>query len=103
LLQSWLLQWPILFSDIPTAEPVSLILYSTSACHLCEQAECLLLKVLAPNHRYSLIKKDIALDDVLLERYGTSIPVLAKVTKNGANSELFWPFDENKIITFLTR
>jgi len=102
LLQSWLLLWSILFSDISTEEPVSLILYSTAACHLCEQAESLLLRALPPN-RYSLIKKDIALDDVLLERYGTSIPVLVKVTKNGVNNELFWPFDENKIITFLTQ
>jgi hypothetical protein len=68
---------------------------------LCEQAERILSKVLPPN-RYVLVKKDIALDDGLIEQYGVHIPVLAKTNQNGTRTELFWPFDENKIYLFLT-
>lgn len=92
----WLPQSFILYSD----QKPELLLYSTSACHLCEQAEVLLLKTL-PANRFQLRKIDIALDEELMDRYGCAIPVLARVGKNAAQIELFWPFDENKIMHFL--
>ena len=97
MLPSWLQQSFTLSSEQVT----ELILYSTSACHLCEQAEVLLLNTV-PHYRFILQKVDIAMDDALVEQYGHSIPVLVKVTKNATRIELFWPFDENKIIHFLS-
>lgn len=76
-------------------------LYSTSACHLCEQAEAL-LAVTVPRSRlaWQCYIVDIADDDGLLERYGTRIPVLRR-GDNGA--ELGWPFDASQLLAFLDR
>lgn len=64
-------------------QPV-LQLYGTEACHLCEEAGELL-------HQLGLDWQsiDIAADDTLLERYGTSIPVLKR---RDDGRELHWPF-----------
>ena len=65
------------------------ILYHTLGCHLCEDAEALLLP-LQSMLNIRVDKVDIADDDALVERYGVSIPVLYDaVTK----LELGWPFD----------
>ncbi len=75
-----------------------LILYSTSHCHLCEQA-LEILNQFSQTHpiQYSVI--EIADDEILLTRYGTKIPVV----KNAAtHQEIVWPFnaqDLNRIIT----
>lgn len=70
-----------------------LVLYGTSCCHLCEQAEAILHEAgLAAEHI------DIAEDDELLERYGIRIPVLRRAD-NGA--ELGWPFDAVMVSIFL--
>lgn len=62
-----------------------LILYGTSCCHLCEDAEAILREAgIAAQH------VDIAEDDALLERYGTRIPVLRRAD---SGAELGWPFD----------
>lgn len=45
----------------------------------------------------NLAMTDIAGDDALEARYGTSIPVLS--CSDG--SELCWPFDNDKVIEFL--
>jgi hypothetical protein len=71
------------------------ILYSTEGCHLCEQAEELVLS-LAP--AIDIEKVDIAYDDGLYERYRYCIPVL----KNAANAELNWPFDTLTLKEFLS-
>lgn len=64
-----------------------LTLYGTQGCHLCDQAESLLRQAAcarAIEWRYV----DIALDDALVARYGTRIPVLL----TAAGLELGWPF-----------
>jgi hypothetical protein len=70
-----------------------LILYGTSCCHLCEQAEAVLREAgVAAQHI------DIADDDGLLERYGVRIPVLRR---SDTGAELGWPFDAADVIRFL--
>lgn len=70
-----------------------LILYGTSGCHLCHDAQALL-------QRANLAWQDVDVidDDTLLERYGTRIPVL----KLGPH-ELSWPFREEDILQLLAR
>lgn len=70
-----------------------IIVYSTQACHLCEQAQALLgrLAMEFPGVTYSIT--DISDDDALFERYGWHIPVL----RFGDGSELYWPFDDDAV------
>lgn len=64
-----------------------LTLYGTQGCHLCDDAEALLATAAAARAiewRYV----DIALDDALVERYGSRIPVL----QSAQGQEVGWPF-----------
>lgn len=72
------------------------MLYGTSACHLCEQAEA----VLAPWVSAGVVIEcvDIADDDALCMRYGTLIPVLQY--QDGRC--LYWPFDAQQVASFLS-
>ncbi len=72
---------------------MKLILYGTTFCHLCEQAESVLQK-----SEVNAEHVDIAEDDDLLERYGTRIPVLRR---EDSGEELGWPFDESTLRLFL--
>jgi hypothetical protein len=75
------------------------ILYSTSACHLCETAEELLLG-LAPNgSAISFEKVDIAESEALFTRFGLRIPVVS----NASGAELGWPFSADELLLFLTQ
>ena len=71
-----------------------LILYSTSHCHLCEQAEDL-LNALSAQYFLEWETIEIAEDERLLNRYGSSIPVISRA---GSNVELGWPFIAQNII-----
>lgn len=77
--------------DVPGAAAGSaapaLLLYGTTGCHLCDQAEAL-LQTAAGARALAWRYVDIALDDALVARYGTRIPVLC--TPDGR--ELDWPF-----------
>jgi len=75
-----------------------LTLFGTSACHLCEQAEELILASLTAG-TYGLNKVDIAADEELLAKYGAFIPVLEQ---EGRARTLSWPFDKEKLLHFLT-
>lgn len=77
-------------------EEPDLILYSTDACHLCEQAERLLLPWVERGLLVAV--DDIADSDELFARYGELIPVLRR-TDTGA--ELNWPFDAEALASFL--
>ena len=66
---------------------VELILYSTSACHLCEQALVLLQPLI--NQDCSVLEVDISESDSLFQRYGLLIPVLYRPA---TGAELRWPF-----------
>jgi len=70
-----------------------LVLYGTTYCHLCEQAQAVLDEA-----GVSAVYIDIADDDGLIESYGTRIPVLLR-TDDGA--ELGWPFDAAMVRRFL--
>lgn len=72
---------------------IKLILYSTSHCHLCEQAEALLLKVAL---EYDLNWQSVEISDNanLYERYEIQIPVLKRVD---TEVEICWPFNEDDI------
>ncbi|HVL00461.1 MAG TPA: glutaredoxin family protein [Dongiaceae bacterium] len=72
------------------------ILYGTSACHLCEVALELLQATLNPEC-FDLALVDIADNDELVERYGVRIPVLQR--QDGV--ELGWPFGVEDVIDFL--
>ncbi|MCG3766396.1 glutaredoxin family protein [Vibrio cincinnatiensis] len=68
-------------------------LYSTSGCHLCEQAYQLLTQA---NIAAPITIVDIAFDDELFSRYGVTIPVVAC-----QGVELNWPFDFNELTQWL--
>lgn len=76
-----------------------LILYSTSACHLCEQAEAMLDQAVALGVPLQYRTVDISESDALFERYGVRIPVLRK--DDNAGRELGWPFDPEQLLEFL--
>ncbi|MEH6570861.1 MAG: glutaredoxin family protein [Halioglobus sp.] len=75
----------------------SYILYGTTACHLCELAELLLLSLDEGGNCPPFVKVDIAESDELFERYGVRIPVL----RNPDGSELNWPFTAQELSLFL--
>lgn len=75
---------------------MSLILYSTSACHLCELALAVIKPVLYEPGLLSEV--DISTTDALIETYGTRIPVLSDPITGQC---LDWPFDQAQLIAFL--
>lgn len=76
---------------------IHLHLYSTSHCHLCEQAESLLQELSQlDDMQWQTI--EIADDTVLLERYEIKIPVLKRLD---TNTEIFWPFNNTDICNLL--
>ncbi|ACE85550.1 glutaredoxin family protein [Cellvibrio japonicus] len=79
----------------------TLYLYTTSGCHLCELATDILWPLL-DELGWHLEEQDIADSDVLIERYGMRIPVIAAAGVQGAE-ELGWPFDQQQARAFLQR
>lgn len=78
---------------------LTVILYTTSGCHLCDMAEEIINPVIATND-LTLEKIDIADTDQLIDQYGTRIPVVAV---KGLSSDLGWPFDEEGFLNFLNQ
>ncbi len=72
-----------------------LILYYTEYCHLCDEAESLML---AAGLSETYEKIDIVDDPELLERYEIYIPVIKRVDNQ---RELFWPFKQQELAAFL--
>lgn len=71
-------------------------LYSTVGCHLCEQAKVILWPLLM-QYQFQLSEIDIAVDDALIEQYGTRIPVL---TATNHSMDLNWPFSAQQVDDF---
>jgi len=71
-------------------------LFGTLGCHLCEQAEALLMPFVAHGLLVELV--DIAERETWIEDYGLRIPVLRRLD-NGA--ELDWPFEGDQVVAFL--
>jgi hypothetical protein len=72
-------------------------LFGTSACHLCEMAEGMLVQQQARVGGFMFEAVDVSASDGLFERYGLRIPVL----QHPNQSELDWPFSERQLQEFL--
>ncbi|MDO9394819.1 glutaredoxin family protein [Methylotenera sp.] len=72
---------------------IQLQLYSTSHCHLCEEAENI-LEIIGKQHDISWTTIEITEDANLYEKYSLIIPV---VKRKNYNTELVWPFAINDI------
>lgn len=77
---------------------IQLVLYTTSHCHLCEQAEALLVS-LTIQYEITWIPVEIADDNNLIEKYGIRIPVIKRIDNY---TEINWPFSREEIIDFIT-
>lgn len=75
----------------------TLTLYGTRGCHLCDVAEGLLAQA-AGARAVDWVYCDIALDDVLVTRYGERIPVL----RHDDGRELGWPFSLLDVLRLAT-
>jgi len=72
-------------------------LYTTVACHLCDKAKTIMWPVLE-RYGLSLEEIDIAESDLLIDRYGIRIPVVACVN---AEKDLGWPFTEEQLCRYI--
>jgi hypothetical protein len=70
-------------------------LYTTSHCHLCDEAFSLLLQICSED-QVSLI--EISEDQNLINNYGQRIPVLQRLD---TLEELGWPFNSQELVKFL--
>ena len=73
------------------------ILYGTSGCHLCDEAETIISTALK-NQNIIYMKQDIVEDDNLLNQYCLTIPVFKCHT---TQQELNWPFSVEEIKAFI--
>jgi len=73
-----------------------LTLFSTSACHLCEQAQEIIESYSEDSIELEIV--DIADDDTLIDRYGIRIPV---VMLEGREDDLGWPFGLSQLARYL--
>ncbi|QLF94726.1 glutaredoxin family protein [Pseudomonas sp. ABC1] len=71
-------------------------LFGTLGCHLCEQAEAVLMPLAAQGLSIELV--DIAEREQWVEAYGLRIPVLRRLD---TGAELGWPFDLPQALVFL--
>lgn len=72
-------------------------LYGTSACHLCELAQSMIVAEEPLRGGFVVEEVDISESDVLFERYGVRIPVL----QHPDGRELNWPFSQVQLREFL--
>ena len=72
-----------------------LLLYYTEHCHLCDEAEALLLEA---GFAGAYAKIEIEDQPELLRLYEIHIPVLKRVADDG---ELYWPFGLRELQAFL--
>ncbi len=77
--------------------PMTLTLYSTQACQLCDRALEMLRSMPELCH-VKLDVIDIALDDELLSRYERVIPVV-----RSTSGEILWPFNADEVLALLGR
>ena len=76
---------------------IRLLLFGTSGCHLCEQAQQILNDCFPYSVELAIETVDIAEQEQWQEQYAIRIPVLYHPeTKN----ELGWPFDQQQVKNF---
>ena len=73
-------------------------LLGTLGCHLCEDAEAVLMPFVVEGLQVELV--DIAESEAMVERYGLRIPVLIRCD---SAEELGWPFDAEQVAAFLVK
>lgn len=71
-------------------------LLGTEGCHLCEDAEAVVMPFVAAGLVVELL--DIAESESLVDAYGLRIPVLRRMD---TGAELGWPFDVAAVQQFL--
>lgn len=71
---------------------ISVTLFTTAGCHLCELADAILKSISIPN---TLVVNHVEIgdDDSLIERYGLTIPVV----RFEDDTEFNWPFSETDL------
>jgi allophanate hydrolase subunit 1 len=74
---------------------MSFVLFGTSGCHLCEEAEKM---IAASFYKIRLETIDIAEQEQWQEQYAIKIPVLYH---SESGKELFWPFSEIDVDEFI--
>ncbi|WP_256582234.1 glutaredoxin family protein [Pseudomonas sp. MYb185] len=75
---------------------LTMTLFGTTACHLCE--ECLMLTQPLQGNGILVRQVDIVEDPELLERYQLRIPVLRR---EDTGAELDWPFNLGQLLDWL--
>ena len=75
---------------------ISLTLFGTTACHLCE--ECLQLTRLLEGNGVVVRQVDITEDPALMAQYELRIPVLRR---DDTGAELDWPFGLGELLEWL--
>ena len=78
---------------------IQLNLYSTTYCHLCEEAESL-LNLLLKQYEFTYTIIEIIEDIDLLTLYEIKIPVLKRLDNQ---TEICWPFTMNDIKNLLSQ
>ena len=73
-----------------------LMLFGTSGCHLCEEAESIINECVSGGVEYV----DIAEQEQWQEQYAVRIPVLYDPK---TKQELEWPFDQAEVEDFISR
>ncbi len=76
---------------------LSLELLGTQGCHLCDDAEQVLIRALDLQH-IAIELVDIAESDELMDAYALRIPVLRHLA---TEQDLDWPFDEASVQGFV--
>ncbi|MDD5269187.1 MAG: glutaredoxin family protein [Methylococcales bacterium] len=76
---------------------IRLLLFGTSGCHLCEQAE-LIIKSWANNKELTIETIDIAGQEQWQEQYAIRIPVLYHPD---TQKDLGWPFNHAQVKEFI--
>jgi len=81
-----------------TAKPAAgLVLFGTTACHLCELAQQVLEYYNGHCAEIQYTNSDISESDELFQQYGLKIPVL----RRDDGRELDWPFGVDELARFL--
>jgi hypothetical protein len=77
--------------------PKTLLLHSTTGCHLCDRAEKLLASM-PELHRYTVTVVDVVDNPEAFTRHAEHIPVLEIA---GASAVLRWPFNADQVLDWL--
>jgi len=76
---------------------VKIELYTTTGCHLCEEALSLLHQAQRDGHTFKICEVEIADSEYLIDTYGIRIPVI----RSDDTRELNWPFSYSQLLDFI--